>query len=49
MIEQVIADTKTLENEAIQAETDAQKAYEAFVKDTNKSVEEKNRDITNKS
>merc|ERR1719446_593417 len=49
MIEQVIADTKTLEAEAIQAETDAQKAYEAFVKDTNKSIEEKPRDITNKS
>jgi uncharacterized small protein (DUF1192 family) len=49
MIEQVIADAKTLEAEAIQAETDAQKAYEAFVKDTNASVEEKTRDITNKS
>merc|ERR1719399_2745508 len=49
MIEQVIADTETLEKEAIQAETDAQKGYEAFVKDTNKSIEEKNRDITNKS
>merc|ERR1719201_2260014 len=29
--------------------TDAQKAYEAFVKDTNASMEEKTRDITNKS
>ena len=35
--------------EAIKAETDAQKAYESFVKDTNASIEEKNRDITNKS
>merc|ERR1719305_1191577 len=39
MIQQVIADAKTLEAEAIQAETDSQKAYEAFVKDTNKSIE----------
>merc|ERR1719398_231522 len=49
MIEQVIADAKTLEAEAIQAETDAQKAYEAFVKDTNKSIEEANRSMTNKT
>merc|ERR1719486_200212 len=49
MLEQIIGDAKTMEAEAIRAETDAQKAYEAFVKDTNKSVEEKNRDITNKS
>merc|ERR1719387_2142402 len=44
MLEQIIADTKTLEAEAIKAESDAQKAYEAFVKDTNASVEEKTRD-----
>merc|ERR1719440_2073501 len=49
MIEQIIADAKTLEAEAIQAETDSQKAYESFVKDSNKSIEEKNRDITNKT
>merc|ERR1719199_2473086 len=49
MIEQIIRDAKTLEAEAIQAETDSQKAYESFVKDSNKSIEEKNRDITNKS
>merc|ERR1719305_1395149 len=49
MIEQIIADAKTLEAEAIQAETDSQKAYESFVKDTNASIEEKNRDITNKT
>jgi hypothetical protein len=49
MLEQVIADTETMEKDAIKAETDAQKGYEAFVKDTNKSLEEKNRDITNKS
>merc|ERR1719399_1649474 len=49
MIEQVIADAKTLEAEAIKAETDSQKAYEAFVKDTNKSIEEATRDMTNKT
>merc|ERR1719353_494931 len=49
MLEQIISDTKTLEAEAIKAESDSQKAYEAFVKDTNASVEEKTRDITNKS
>merc|ERR1719327_1810771 len=49
MIEQVIADAKTLEAEAIKAEIDSQKAYEAFVKDTNKSIEEKTRAMTNKS
>jgi hypothetical protein len=49
MLEQIIRDTETLEAEAIKAESDAQKAYEAYVKDTNKSIEEKTRDITNKS
>jgi hypothetical protein len=49
MIEQIIRDAKQLEAEAIQAETDSQKAYESFVKDSNKSIEEKNRDITNKT
>jgi hypothetical protein len=49
MIEQIIADTKTLEADAIKAESDAQKAYESVVKDTNASVEQKTRDITNKT
>jgi len=49
MLEQIIRDAKTLEAEAIRAETDAQKAYESFVKDSNGSIEEKTRDITNKS
>merc|ERR1719390_72337 len=49
MLEQIISETKTMEADAIKAETDAQKAYEAFVKDTNASMEEKTRDITNKS
>merc|ERR1719420_2482363 len=49
MLEQIVAETKTMEADAIKAETDAQKAYESFVKDTNASMEEKSRDITNKS
>merc|ERR1719191_1001814 len=49
MIEQIIGETKTLEADAIKAETDAQKAYESFVKDTNASIEEKQRSITNKT
>merc|ERR1719428_2384339 len=43
MIQQIINDAKAMEAEAIRAEEDAQKAYEDFVKDTNGSVEEKNR------
>merc|ERR1719409_1087314 len=49
MLEQIIGETKTMEADAVKAETDAQKAYESFVKDTNASMEEKTRDITNKS
>merc|ERR1719181_2142765 len=49
MLEQIIRDTEALEGEAIKAETDAQKAYEAYVKDTNKSIEEKSRELTNKT
>merc|ERR1719359_2272806 len=49
MIEQIISDAKSMEAEAIRDEEDAQKAYEAFVKETNASVEEKQKDIVNKS
>jgi len=49
MIEQIIGETKTMEADAIKAETDAQKAYETYVKDTNASIEEKTREITNKT
>jgi len=49
MIQTIIDDAKVAENEAITAEADAQKSYEAFVKDTNASIEEKTKDITNKS
>merc|ERR1719161_900201 len=49
MIQQIINDAKAMEAEAIRAEEDAQKAYEDFVKDTNASIEEKSKDIVNKS
>jgi len=49
MIQTIIDDAKAVENEAIVAEADAQKAYEAFVKDTNESIDLKEKDITNKA
>ena len=49
MIEQIIQDAKAMEAEAIRSEADAQKAYEGFVKETNASIEEKSKDIVNKS
>merc|ERR1719421_1820447 len=49
MLQQIINDAKAMEAETIRAEEDAQKAYEDFVKETNASIEEKNKDIVNKS
>merc|ERR1719261_886649 len=49
MIQQSINDAKAMETEAIRSEEDAQKAYEDFVKETNASVEEKTKTMTNKS
>merc|ERR1719281_1349928 len=49
MIQTIIDDAKREEQETITAEADAQKAYEAFVKDTNASVDEKSKEIINKS
>merc|ERR1711935_1320438 len=49
MIQQIVNDAKAMEAEAIRSEEDAQKAYEDFVKDTNASIEEKSKDIVNKS
>mmetsp|Transcript_91044 Transcript_91044/g.208647 ORF Transcript_91044/g.208647 Transcript_91044/m.208647 type:complete len:454 (+) Transcript_91044:2332-3693(+) len=49
MITQIINDAKTEEAEAIQAEKDAQAAYESFVKDTNDSITAKNNSIVDKS
>merc|ERR1711957_512780 len=44
-----IDDAKAMEAEAIRDEEDAQKTYEEFVKETNASIEEKSKDIVNKS
>merc|ERR1719240_1435892 len=49
MIQQIVNDAKSMEAETIRAEEDSQKAYEDYVKDTNGSIEEKNRDIVHKS
>ena len=44
-----IDDAKAMENEAIVAEQDAQKGYENFVKDSNASIEDKTKDIVEKT
>merc|ERR1719445_58142 len=49
MIEQIIKDAKAMEAEAITSDNDAQKAHEAFVKDTNDSIEAKSKEIMNKN
>merc|ERR1719182_1119810 len=49
MMQGIINDAKAMEAEAIRGEEDAQKTYEAFVKDTNTSIEMKVKDITSKS
>merc|ERR1719407_362377 len=41
LIENVIADSAKVEKDAIQAEQDAQSAYEAFIKDTNEEIKAK--------
>ena len=49
MIQQIINDAKAMEAEAIRSEEDAQKAYEEFVKETNASIESKNKEMINKT
>jgi chromosome segregation ATPase len=49
MIEDIIAESQRLENEAIQAENDAQAAYEDFVKKTNNEVAALQQEISDKS
>merc|ERR1719478_1548248 len=49
MMQSIIDDAKELEAEATRGEADSQKAYESFVKDTNNSIDEKNKDIINKT
>jgi hypothetical protein len=48
MITQIIQDAKAMEAEAVHDETDAQAAYESFVKESNNSITAKNKDIVNK-
>jgi len=49
MIQDVIKESKDLETKAIAAETDAQAAYEGFIKDSNKLVTANQESIGNKS
>jgi len=49
MIKQIINDAVAMEAEAIKSETDSLAAYGVFVTDTNASIEEKSKDIVNKS
>jgi len=49
MLQQIITDAKAMETEALTAESDAQKAYESFVKESNNSIETMRKDVTNKS
>jgi DNA repair exonuclease SbcCD ATPase subunit len=49
MLQQIIQDAKAMEQDTVRDETDAQKAYEDFVKETNRSIEAKSKDIVNKS
>merc|ERR1719379_1505529 len=49
MIGKIIEDAKTMETEAIRAEEAAQKAYEDFVKESNASIEEKTKNMINKT
>lgn len=48
MITQIAADAKAVEAEAIHDEESAQKAYESFVNESNRSVSEKEKGSTNK-
>merc|ERR1719161_673449 len=49
MITQIIEDAKAMEVEALKGEDDALKAYETFVTDTNLVIEEKSKEIVQKS
>merc|ERR1712032_803493 len=49
LMEQIIGDAKAMEVEAVRDEADAQKAYEALVQDSNRSIEKKSKEVVNKS
>merc|ERR1719198_1583385 len=48
MIQGIVDESKALETEALQAEQDAQSAYEQFVQDSNKAVAERNKGVAEK-
>jgi hypothetical protein len=48
MIEEIVAEAKALEAEAIRGEEEAQKSYEDMVRETNAAIDEANLDLTNK-
>jgi len=49
MIEQIIEDSKALENEAVAGENEAQKSYETFVSDSNDQVAELTESVSHKN
>jgi len=49
LLQQIISDAKMMEQEAINAEKTAQQAYESFIKNSNKVIEEKNTESINKT
>jgi len=49
MIQQIMNDAKNVEAETIRDEEDAQQSYESFVKESNSSINTKNKSIVNKT
>lgn len=49
MMEEIINEAKGLEAEAVRGESDAQQAYEGFVKESNNGLDAKTKDLVNKS
>ena len=45
----IVSDSKAMEAEGIRQKGSAQSAFEAFVKETNVSIEARSKDIANKS
>jgi len=49
LLQQIMADAKAMETEAINAEQEGQKAYEGFAQETNASIDAKSKDIVGKT
>merc|ERR1719230_773499 len=49
MMQKIIDDAKAMEADALRSEEEGQAAYEQFTKDTTASLDQKNRDIVQKS